>query len=112
MEREVILGERIAMLREERRLSQSALARLMRSSQSAVSQIESGERNPSYETLRQIARALDVSLAHLMGADVESLHEDEKAHFRLLRSLPAEARKELEQFVQFLRQRYPPTEMT
>lgn len=94
------------MLREEKKLSQSALARLMGTSQSAISQIESGERNPSFETIRQIAKALDVTPAHLVGARVESLRPEEEAHFRLLRSLPPDAKQELEQFAAFLRQKH------
>jgi transcriptional regulator with XRE-family HTH domain len=100
------LGRRIAALREEQGLSQSALARLMGSSQSAVSQIESGERNPSYDTIRQIARALQVTPAHLVGAPVEMLEAHELAHFRLLRSLPSEAQQELTQFAAFLRKKH------
>lgn len=106
MEKETPLGARIAALRAEKELSQSALARLMGSSQSAVSQIESGERNPSYETIRQIARVLDVTTAHLVGAEVEALGEHELAHFRLLRSLPSEAQDELTQFAAYLRQKH------
>lgn len=100
------LGQRIASLRNEKELSQSALARLVGTSQSALSQIESGERNPSFETIRQIAHALDVSPAHLVGAPVEKLQPGEEAHFRLLRSLPPDAKHELEQFAAYLRQKH------
>jgi transcriptional regulator with XRE-family HTH domain len=100
------LGARIAALRDEKTLSQSALARLVGTSQSAISQIESGERNPSYATIREIARALEITPAHLVGAPVEHLAEQELAHFRLLRSLPPEAKKELEQFATYLKQRH------
>lgn len=103
---ETTLGARIAALREERSLSQSGLARLVGTSQSAISQIESGERNPSYATIREIATALEVSPAHLVGAPVEHLAEHELAHFRLLRSLPPEAKQELEQFAAYLKQRH------
>lgn len=100
------IGRRVAALREEKGLSQSALARLTGSSQSAISQIESGDRNPSYDTIRQIARALDVTPAHLVGASVESLEAHELAHFRLLRSLPSEAVNELTQFAAYLRHKH------
>lgn len=99
------LGERIAALRAEKGLSQSALARLVNTSQSAISQIESGERNPSFETIRQLAKALEVSAAHLVGAPVEELHAHELAHFRLLRSLSPAAQEELQQFATYLRQK-------
>ena len=101
------LGQRIAQLREEKKLSQSGLARLVGTSQSAISQIESGERNPSFATIRDLAAALEVTPAHLVGAPVESLAEHELAHFRLLRSLPPEAQKELQQFAAYLKQKHP-----
>lgn len=98
---EIDIGRRIAQFREERGLSQSALAKQMGSSQSAISQIEAGERNPSFETLRQIAKALGMTPAMLVGADPE-LEAHELAHFRTLRSLSPAAQQELQQFAAFL----------
>jgi transcriptional regulator with XRE-family HTH domain len=102
----VEFGKRLASMREDAGLSQSALARRVGTSQSAISQIESGERNPSFETIRQIADALGVTPAYLVGADVEGLAPNEEIHFRLYRSLPTEAREELEQFAAYLRQKH------
>lgn len=103
------IGRRVARFREEQGLSQSALAKAMGTSQSAISQIESGERNPSFETVREIARVLKLTPAHLVGAPVESLEPHEEAHFRLLRSLPPDAQRELEQFAAYLRQKHKQT---
>lgn len=97
------IGQRIAEVREQAGLTQSALARAMGISQSAVSQIESGERNPSYDMLRQVAKALDVSVAYLAGAEVERLRPEEEAHFRQYRGLTPEAREELQAFAAYLR---------
>ena len=91
-------GARLATIREDVGLSQSALARAVGTSQSAISQIEAGDRNPSYEMIRQIAGALRVSPAYLVGAEVESLTPEEEVHFRQYRSLPDEAREELSEF--------------
>lgn len=96
------IGKRIAQVREEKGLTQSALAREMGVSQSAVSQIEAGERNPSYEMLRHIAAALHVSVPHLVGASVEKLSAEEETHFRQYRGLSAEAREELREFATYL----------
>lgn len=96
------IGKRIGQIREEKGLTQSALAREMGVSQSAVSQIEAGERNPSYEMLRQIATALKVSVPHLVGAPVEKLDAEEEVHFRQYRGLPPEAREELREFAAYL----------
>jgi len=96
------IGRRIAQVREERGLSQSGLAREMGVSQSAVSQIEAGERNPSYEMLRQIATALKISVPHLVGAPVEKLNPEEEVHFRQYRGLTPEAREEVREFAAYL----------
>jgi transcriptional regulator with XRE-family HTH domain len=102
----VDIGKRIAEIREQAGLSQSGLAREIGTSQSAISQIEGGERNPSYDMLRQISEALRVSVAHLVGADVEKLTPEEQAHFRNYRGLAPEAKRELEDFAAYLRQKH------
>jgi transcriptional regulator with XRE-family HTH domain len=99
------IGKRIEEIREQAGLSQSALARAIGTSQSAISQIEAGDRNPSFDMLRQIAKALGVSVPHLVGAEVEKLSPSEVAHFRNYRGLTEEARKELEDFAAYLRQK-------
>jgi len=96
------IGKRIAEVRDETGLTQSGLAREMGISQSAVSQIEAGERNPSYEMLRQIAGALKVSVAYLVGAPVEKLSPEEETHFRQYRGLSDQARQELQEFAAYL----------
>ncbi len=97
------IGKRIADVREQAALTQSGLAREMGISQSAVSQIEAGDRNPSYEMLRQIAKALGVSVPYLVGAEVETLTSQEETHFRQYRGLSDEARKELQEFAAYLK---------
>jgi transcriptional regulator with XRE-family HTH domain len=99
------IGTRIAEIREHAGLTQSALARAMGVSQSAISQIEAGDRNPSFDTLRQIASALGVSVAHLVGGEVESLKPEEVAHFRNYRGLSEPAKRELEDFAAYLKQK-------
>ena len=99
-------GERLAKIREDTGLSQSALARLVGTSQSGISQIEAGERNPTYAMIRQLADALRVTPGYLLGGEVESLTPEEEAHFRHFRSLPDDAREELKEFASYLRQKH------
>lgn len=99
------IGKRIGEIREQAGMSQSALARGVGISQSAISQIEAGERNPSFEMLRQIAKSLGVSVPHLVGAEVEKLNPEEVAHFRNYRGLSDAAKRELEDFAAYLRQK-------
>lgn len=99
-------GQRLAQIREDAGLTQSALARAVGTSQSAISQIEAGDRNPSYEMIRQIAEALGVTPSYLVGGKVEGLTPEEEIHFRQYRSLPEDAREELKEFAGYLRMKY------
>ena len=100
------LGERIRRIREDQGLSQEDLANRMDTSQSAVSQLEKGDRNPSYRTLRKLAEALGVPVSYLLG-DSEGLElsPEEEAHFREYRGLSESTRQELRDYLHYLRQR-------
>lgn len=99
-------GKRLQEVRTDAGLSQTALARAVNTSQSAISQMESGEREPSFDMLRRLAKALGVSPAHLLGRDVEGLSQEEQVHFRKYRSLPDEAKEELRDYAEYLRQKH------
>lgn len=60
------LGMRIGSLRRERRIKQERLAELVDKTTEHISFIERGERVPSLELLLDLARVLDISLAHLL----------------------------------------------
>jgi transcriptional regulator with XRE-family HTH domain len=59
------VGQEIRRLRAERRWSQAKLGVLSGTGPSAISQIETGRRNPSAATLQRIAGALEVEVADL-----------------------------------------------
>lgn len=99
-------GKRLERLREDAGLSQTALAKRVGVSQSSISQMEAGERSPSYAMLVELAEALGVSAAYLVGASVEQLTPAEEMHFRRFRALPPEAQRELESYVDFLRTKH------
>ena len=64
----VIIGQRIQALRKWRRISQTKLAKLVGTSPSQISVIESNKSGPSLKTAVAIARALDTSMDFLTGA--------------------------------------------
>jgi transcriptional regulator with XRE-family HTH domain len=99
-------GERLQEVRTDAGLTQSGLAKVLNTSQSAISQMESGERQPSFEMLRRLAAALGVSPAHLLGKDIEELSPEEQVYFRQFRSLPDKAKDELRDYAEFLRQKH------
>lgn len=57
------LGERLRYLREQRNLTQKQLADLATVSQATIAHIEKSTKDPSVETLRKIAEALDLHIA-------------------------------------------------
>lgn len=59
------LGKRIQTVREERKMTRADLARAVGMSRSLISQIERDTANPSVESLRRIAGALNVPIALL-----------------------------------------------
>jgi transcriptional regulator with XRE-family HTH domain len=63
------MGQKLAALRQEKELSQEALARRAGLSQTTVSRLEKGEQVASTQTLAKLARALGTSLAELVPED-------------------------------------------
>ena len=70
------MHENLTRLRAHYRMNQVELARITGLSQGCISQLETGERLPSPETLALIAKALEVSEEELMGNsdDLERMH--------------------------------------
>lgn len=64
------IGNLIAQIRQDRGLTQAALANLLDTSQSAVNRIEKGKQNLSLETLGRISDALNKQLISLSGESV------------------------------------------
>ncbi len=88
---------RFKALRKHARLSQTALARRAGLSQAAISQIEAGERDPSFSTCVAIAKALGVTHAYLLGTTVQRTPDD------LYCGLSPAMRRELAEFADYLR---------
>ena len=62
------ISRALKRLREDKGLSQAALAKLSGVAQGYISQMEAGEKkNPGIETLKKIARALGVPVTELLS---------------------------------------------
>ena len=59
--------DRLRLAREARKLTQSELAEKAGLQPSAVSHFETGGRSPSFDNLKRLADALDVSTDYLLG---------------------------------------------
>lgn len=61
------IGTRIRALRQQQRLTQADLAKILETHQTAVSQIEIGNRGLSLQQVVKLARALHVPLDEILG---------------------------------------------
>lgn len=68
-------GRQLARLRHREQLSQEALAERAGLSRNYIGLLESGRQKPSLESAKSLARALGVSLQHLIG-EGSSIRED------------------------------------
>jgi len=66
--RRLPLGPRIRKLREERGLSQAALAAVLQIDRTYVAGVELGNRNPTLRSVARIAQALNISVTALLSA--------------------------------------------
>ena len=100
------LGSRVQEIREDQGLSQTRLAARVGTSQSTISQIEAGDRNPSYRMLVKLASALRVTVGYVLGEErVGNLDPAAEAHFREYSGLTNDARRQLSEYARFLRER-------
>ena len=63
-------ASRLKKLRESRELSQSDLARRAGMQPSAIAHFEAGRRKPSFDNVRSLAKALEVTSDYLLGTDM------------------------------------------
>ena len=111
----MVLGVIIMRLREIRKLSGLTMKELgirIGVSESAISQYETGKRQPDYETLLKIADYFGVSVDYLLGKDEKSEDSElqeyleqlkNRSEMRMLFKLAAEATKEdVEQAVRII----------
>lgn len=69
-EASLAFGERLREAREAKKLSQADLAERTGLQPSAISHFETGRRAPSFDNLRKLADALEVSTDYLLGREV------------------------------------------
>lgn len=64
-----MIGQRLKKLREQFNYSQEQLAEKLSLSSSAIRAYEKNQRQPSHETLKEIAKIFDVTTDYLLGVD-------------------------------------------
>ena len=98
--------DRLRAARELRMLSQGQLAEQASLQASAVSHFETGTRKPSFDNLRRLADALEVTTDYLLGraSDPDGLAGAERLH-RNLELLTGSDRKTAEDMIEMLAER-------
>jgi len=79
-----IFPERLKKARKASQLTQRELANLTKMDQGHISRLESGGKGVSMEHLQEIARALGVTVSHLIGEDIQ----EERGSYKTTRSTP------------------------
>ncbi|MCG9968825.1 Ig-like domain-containing protein [Pelotomaculum terephthalicicum JT] len=94
-------GSRLRQIRESQMLSTSKLSKQSGLSQSFIWRIESGEKQPTLETLRKLSQGLGMSLGELLGEELLSEPESLKINRIIgnIRKLPSEQVDALDLFI-------------
>jgi len=70
-------GKKMAALRKEKKISQSELAKMIKTSTSVIGRYERDEMTPSVEAAKKIAKILDTTVGYLLGeTEQENLLKD------------------------------------
>ncbi len=101
-------SSRLKELRENRMLSTSKLSKQSGLSQSFIWRIESGEKQPTLETLKKLARGLGIGLGELLGEELMSEPESPRLNRIIsnIRKLPVEQINALDLFIASLSNGY------
>ncbi|MDD3007196.1 MAG: Ig-like domain-containing protein [Candidatus Pacebacteria bacterium] len=101
-------GSRLKQIRENQMLSASKLSKQSGLSQSFIWRIESGEKQPTLETLRKLSQGLGISLGELLGEGLLSEPESPKINRIIsnIRKLPIEQVDALDLFIASLSNGY------
>ena len=65
VEARILFGKRVKELRRMKRLTQAQLAEITDLSVNYISQIETGEASPSFETMVRLAESLEIEMKEL-----------------------------------------------
>ena len=101
-----IFPDRLRTAREHRQLNQGELAKRSGLQASAISHFETGTRKPSFDNLRRLADALEVTTDYLLGRvkDFEALAGADKLH-RHYNRLSSDDREVAEKMMELFAQR-------
>lgn len=112
-----MFGNRLKELRKEKGLTQAQLAIILKTSASSIGMYEQNRRIPDTETLQSLSEYFNVSVDYLIGKSniketAEELLKDPRTTIALHNDngiddeLPEEAKKEIENFIEYVKNKY------
>ena len=101
-------GQRLKELREQNNMTRDELGKRLGMSYSTIAKYETNNRFPDQDTLVKLAGVFDVSVDHLLGNDKPRVLPETVAPYLAdgLRELTPEARKEVMDFIEYVRVKY------
>lgn len=108
----MLLKDRLKELRVERNLLQKDIAQILNLTTSAYGYYEQGKRVPDSETIKVLSNFYCVSSDYLLGiSNVRNYTEDKNITIALhsdtdYDDLPEEAKKEINGFIEYVKQKY------
>lgn len=102
------MHNRLKYLRNEKKITQRQLAKLLNLSSSTIAMYETGKRKPDCETLQRIADFFDVSTDYLLGrTDILNPYTENDGNISLdLSGLSKKDIDKVQEYVELLKQKY------
>ncbi|MHB8066219.1 MAG: helix-turn-helix domain-containing protein [Ruminiclostridium sp.] len=111
-----MINIQLRQLRRELNLTQDELAKKLKLTRSALSLYELGKRDPDTDTLNLLADFFDISVDYLLGrTDVRIIQKTKiktkPLHNLDVSTLTEEAVKQVEEYIEFVKQKYAQMEI-
>lgn len=100
-----IFSKRLKKIREEKKLSQADLAKKADLQTAAISHFETGKRKPSFDNLKRLVNALNVSVDYLLGREMKDAGDIAEKLFRNFEKLSTDDQQRIKDFAEFLAQK-------
>lgn len=97
-----IFSKRLKIIREEKKVTQAELAKKADLQTAAISHFETGQRKPSFENLKRLADALNVSIDYLLGREIRESGDIAEKIFRDFEKLSMDDQQKIQEFAEFL----------